>query len=83
MSPAKACGIPWESPLRVTYHNFIAIEEPFTLAIRVAINAYEAAALRRPEDLDNRPDLVHELRKQRPDARLYANPIPTIEISRL
>jgi hypothetical protein len=83
MSPAKACGIPWESPLCVVNDDFIAIEKPFTHAIRVAINAYEAAAVRHPEDLDNRPGLAHEIRKQRPAARPYANPIPAIQVARL
>ena len=83
LSPAQGCGIPCEPPLCVTNHDFIAIEKPFTHAIRVAINAYKAAAFRHPEDLDNRPHLTHELWKQWPAARLYANPIPVIEVAQL
>ena len=75
--------VPDGRPLRLTNHDFIAIEKPFTHAIRVAINADKAAALRHPEDLDNRPHLAHELWKQWPAAQLYANPIPVIEVAQL
>jgi hypothetical protein len=83
MHSAKAWSVPWEAPLCVTNRDFIAIEKPLTHAIRVAINAYEAAIVRHPKDLDNRPDLAHELQKQRPPARVYADPIPAIEFARV
>jgi hypothetical protein len=41
--------------LRLVNHDLVAIEKPFTAAIRVAIDAHEAAALWHPKHLGYRP----------------------------
>jgi len=42
-------------------HDFVAVEKPLALKIRVAIDAYEAAAERRTKHFDNRADMADQL----------------------
>jgi hypothetical protein len=66
--------------LRFADHDFVAIEKPFALAIRVAVDAYETAIARDAENLDDRPRPAQEP-WDRPAALLNVDPIPAVDFA--
>jgi hypothetical protein len=67
---------------RIAGRDLIAIEKPFTRAISVTVNTYQAAILRHTEHLDHRPRPAHEIVTQRLAALPNMDPISNVDCSR-
>jgi hypothetical protein len=67
------------SYVHVIDYDFVAVEKPFTLAIRVAGNAYHTAVARHTKHLGHRSYLADQRGKQ-PWARLDEYPISHVEV---